>query len=154
MTSEIVIEKGSHAGSRVLLCKSLGMNWTLRKPCNDCPFLKKGGIRLHPARATEIMDAVTTNPGATFACHKTTVDDDSEGDRVVTMNSQHCAGALVFAEKQGLIDQPQMNRIAMRLSLFDPSKLQGHKQVFDSQEEMLDAQIPQQRAKRRARLRA
>lgn len=43
----------------------------LKRPCDNCPFRKEGGIRLHPGRAREIARGQIDNPGMTFPCHKT-----------------------------------------------------------------------------------
>ena len=104
------------------------MNYDLKTPCSNCPFRKEGGIRLRAARVKELI-RTTQNPGAEFACHKTTKDND-EGERRATEKSQHCAGALVFADKQGT--SSQMMRIAERFGGLDWRKLEGHTDVFDS----------------------
>lgn len=77
--------------------------------------------------------------GGTFPCHKTTVFDDNTGDLESTKTSLHCAGALIFAEKQGRCTQ--MMRIAERLGCYDAQKLMADTQavasVFSSTKEML-----------------
>lgn len=107
------------------------MRFNLIRPCDDCPFLKHGGIRLRKARAEEIGGMMISRDGGTFACHKTTDSGGSEGP------VQHCAGALVFAEKNEIATQAM--RIAERLQMYDHTKLQGHDDVFDTLEEMVDA---------------
>ncbi len=110
------------------------MKYDLKKPCANCPFLKKGGVKLRHARIDEIADGCTTNPGATFACHLTTEDVEDESgnyDREETPKSQHCAGALVYADKQGDLGMVQMHRIVMRLGLLDPTQLEGYNDVWD-----------------------
>jgi hypothetical protein len=115
------------------------MNYDLTKPCADCPFRKEGGILLRRARIMDIAAAVTSNPGTTFSCHKTVQhhdvdDDDDASDRIPGADEQHCAGALLFAKKQNALGFPQMQRIAMRLRLFDPNALTTEAQdtVWDS----------------------
>lgn len=107
------------------------MHFKLKRPCEDCPFLKKGGIRLRKARAEEIGGMMISRDGGTFACHKTTDAGGSEGP------VQHCAGALIFAEKNEIATQAM--RIAERLRMYDHTLLQGHEDVFDTLEEMVDA---------------
>lgn len=107
------------------------MHFKLKRPCEDCPFLKEGGIRLRKARAEEIGGMMLSRDGGTFACHKTTEAGGGEGPE------QHCAGALVFAEKNEIATQAM--RIAERLRMYDYTTLQGHDDVFDTLEEMLDA---------------
>jgi hypothetical protein len=80
--------------------------------------------------------------GGEFPCHKTlkAVDDDQDGEEhVVTEKSRHCAGALIFAEKNGTATQ--MMRISERLRLYDPSKLEGQDDVFDDMDEMLASAV-------------
>jgi hypothetical protein len=107
------------------------MHFKLKRPCEDCPFLKEGGIRLRKARAEEIGGMMLSSDGGTFACHKTTDSGGSEGPE------QHCAGALIFAEKHHTATQSM--RVAERLRMYDFTKLQGEDDVFDTIEEMLDA---------------
>ena len=107
------------------------MHFKLKRPCEDCPFLKVGGIRLRKARAEEIGGMMLASDGGTFACHKTTDSGGSEGP------VQHCAGALIFAEKNEIATQAM--RIAERLRMYDHTLLQGHEDVFDTLEEMVDA---------------
>jgi hypothetical protein len=113
------------------------MNYDLKAPCSNCPFRKEGGIRLRSARVKELI-RTTQNPGAEFACHKTTKSDD-EGERRTTAKSQHCAGALVYADKQGT--SSQMMRIAERFGGFDWTQLEGHAEVFDSSRDFLATAI-------------
>lgn len=112
------------------------MNYDLHSPCINCPFRKEGGIRLRAGRVRELIRN-TQNPGAEFACHKTLED----GKIVAT--SQHCAGALIFAQKQGT--STQMMRICERLRLFDPSKLKSLDAVFDSAAEFRATAIDRKR---------
>lgn len=95
------------------------MYFDLKKPCHNCPFLRKGGVRLTLARVREIAGYLLDSQGATFACHKTTVDND--GEMVETRDTRHCAGALIFMEKNGNVTQ--MVRIAERLGLYDAKML-------------------------------
>lgn len=116
------------------------MKYEMTKPCNNCPFLKVGGIPLHSERAREIARCATDSQGATFACHKTTKEG-HDGEMRTLLTSQHCAGALIFAEKHETANQ--MNRIAMRLGIYNPDKLDRSvfDDVFDDEEEMVEAQI-------------
>jgi hypothetical protein len=115
------------------------MHYDLHVPCSNCPFLKKGGIRLTPPRVKEIAGNMCSPDGKTFACHKTTGDRDDE--RVEIASSRHCAGALIFSEKHK--NATQMMRIAERLGMYDARKLMAEKEivdrVFDSVKEMQKA---------------
>jgi hypothetical protein len=115
------------------------MHFDLHVPCCNCPFLRKGGIRLTKPRVKRICRDILSDQGKTFACHKTTVDRD--GELVEAASSRHCAGALIFSEKHG--NCTQMVRIAERLGMYDPLKLMANQEVvdrvFDSASEMLKA---------------
>ncbi len=87
-------------------------------------------------RAEEIIESITT-VDQTFACHQTIEHDDSEdGDRTVTSNSEHCAGALILLEKQQ--SPNQMMRISERLGMYDRFKLNMGSKVFDTFDEFID----------------
>lgn len=115
------------------------MHFDLHVPCSNCPFLKKGGIRLTRARVNEIAGNSLSPDGKTFPCHKTTIDG-VEG-LVATASSRHCAGSLIFSEKHK--NATQMVRIAERLGLYNARKLMSQKEVvdkvFDSVREMQKA---------------
>jgi hypothetical protein len=117
------------------------MHYDLHKPCNNCPFLRKGGIRLHPSRVREIAGMMLSTAGGDFPCHKTTVEARDGFDRRATKDSRHCAGALIFAEKNG--NATQLMRIMERLGFYDAQALMKDKSitelVFDDMKEMLDA---------------
>lgn len=128
------------------------MNYDLRA---DCPFRKKNGIRLTRARVMEVA-ACAENPGGGFPCHKTVkfTDDEESYDQESydQEKAKHCAGALVFADKQGA--SSQMMRICERLGVYDPSKLRGHDIVFDSiEEDMLDTAVDIRRTPRKRKKR-
>ena len=120
------------------------MHYDLKKPCSNCPFLREGGIRLSESRVREIAGAMLEWNGFTFACHKTTIpgageDPDNEG-AVMKKDSRHCAGALIFAEKNE--NSNQMMRIAERLQMYKPQELMADQAVvdlvFDDLDDMLD----------------
>lgn len=120
------------------------MLYDLKKPCSNCPFLREGGVRLSEPRVREIAGAMLEWHGATFPCHKTTIDvEDDEGgsDRAAAPDSRHCAGALIFAEKNE--NANQLMRIAERLRMYKPKELMANQAVvdlvFDDLDEMLEA---------------
>lgn len=91
------------------------MNYDLKKPCADCPFLKSDkAVRLSKARAKEIAGMMLSPNGGDFTCHKTSPTTSS------AVNASHCAGALAFALKNG--NMTQMMRISQRLRMFDPEE--------------------------------
>lgn len=118
------------------------MDYDLKKPCNNCPFLREGGVRLHPLRVRDIAGGMLSSQGAEFACHKTTTkhtdDDDKFGEDEAGPDSKHCAGALIFALKNDTMTQ--MMRICHRIRAFDPETMMADKpaveSVFDTFDEM------------------
>lgn len=100
------------------------MDFDMTVPCGDCPFRKEGGIKLTKDRIRAIGGMMLDSQGGTFPCHRT-VDYAREraddGHRIPGPGEVHCAGALLFAEKQGKTHQ--MMRIMERLNLYDASKL-------------------------------
>jgi hypothetical protein len=114
----------------------------MKRPCDNCPFRKEGGIRLHPARARQIAKSQIDGQGATFPCHKTVnydaVDkDDDSGNHAWQRGNQYCAGALNFALNVGSLNQ--MMRIAARTG-WNPERMQDRSRCFRSVKEMVSAQ--------------
>jgi hypothetical protein len=111
------------------------MKMELTTPCDNCPFRVRGFIALCEDRVIEIAETATGPQGGTFACHKT-VEHGDDGEHLQREEEQHCAGALIFAEKQ---DNPtQLMRIYERFGGYDRTKLKGHDEVWDDLESMLD----------------
>lgn len=92
-----------------------GVVYTLTEPCDQCPFLIGSGFtwkRLHQHASGE------------FPCHKACdVDEEGDGAFIPKANGKtpHCAGALIFLEKQNA--PHQMMRICERLGFYDRRKL-------------------------------
>jgi hypothetical protein len=107
------------------------MNYDLKRPCIDCPFLR-GKAFLRSARARQIATDVLVR-GQTFSCHKT-LDYSGEGEPRDTKHTQHCAGALIMCENAGRPNQ--MMRIAERLGMYDASKLDMQADVYRTPTEM------------------
>ena len=81
-------------------------HYRLKKPCNNCPFLKKGAIALEPGRLQGIIDQLLTDDHATFQCHKTVHaetggDWDAEGQYHPSGHEAMCAGAASYLLKRG-----------------------------------------------------
>lgn len=115
------------------------MKYDMTKPCGVCPF-SRAGLKLSKERARELGGQIVNIRGEggrpEFPCHKTATIDD-EGGFIGDKDSQHCAGALIFAEKQ---DAPtQMMRLAERFGFYDRSKLDMGADVFDDLREMIAA---------------
>lgn len=111
-------------------------------PCAKCPFRTDIQPYLTKARVREIERALVRSD---FPCH-TTVNYDDESEYVPSGNEIHCAGALIVMEKE---ERPsQMMRIAERLGMYDHTKLDMDAPVFDSFDEMAEAQEPRRKRKR------
>jgi hypothetical protein len=114
----------------------------LHKPCPECPFTRgPKAVRVRRGRIIELTGLMLgRRGGGEFSCHNTveycdTCDEQGEGCPGHQTESRHCAGALIFAEKHGT--STQMMRVAQRLRLYDPARLEGKELVFDTVEEML-----------------
>jgi hypothetical protein len=102
------------------------MRFDLKRPCSHCPFRNDRAPYLNAKRARTIAESLVQH---TFACHETTVDTGA-GEREATVDSQHCAGALIMLEHAR---QPsQMMRIAERLRIYDRQRLDMASPVFQS----------------------
>lgn len=101
------------------------MRFELTRPCGTCPFRTDFAFVLRRARVEDILRALTEG-NRTFTCHNT------------RDCPQHCAGALILLERAR---RPNgMLRVAVRLRLYDPSKLDMAAPVYGSPEEMLAAE--------------
>lgn len=91
------------------------MQFTLKKPCKDCPFLRTENMfaSLTKDRMLDITHAIT-NENKTFTCHKTL--------NMPKMEQQHCAGALLYQRYHAAHKrQNDMLQIAERLGIYDPT---------------------------------
>jgi hypothetical protein len=89
------------------------MRFNMTKPCKDCPFRvgSSTNMTLAEGRIEEIVDDLRRD--MSFTCHKTL--------DMPNMEQEHCAGALIFLEKE---DNPnQIMRFAERIGLYDRHKL-------------------------------
>ena len=88
------------------------MNYSMTEPCDACPFLIGSGFEYR---------SLVAHASGEFACHKTCELSDETGVYEPKQKSLHCAGALIFLEKQ---EKPhQMMRISERLGFYDHTKL-------------------------------
>lgn len=93
------------------------MKYNLTTPCDECPFLKNSGFT---------REQLEDHARGEFACHKACdVKADEDGIDVFVKRENgktpHCAGALIYLEKQ---NRPhQMMRISERLGGYDRTKL-------------------------------
>lgn len=107
------------------------MRYSKTKPCDNCPFRRDIRSYLSKGRPLEFE-------GVEFSCHKTVDYSHDDGGRN-TKKTEHCAGSLILHEK---INKPhQMMRIMERIGFYDRTKLDMDAPVFDSFEEMNEAQL-------------
>lgn len=114
------------------------MKFTMTTPCASCPFREDVTFYLHPQRTREILTALLEHD-QTFTCHKTLHSegwDEDEEHYAHTGDEQHCAGALIMAER--LSKPPQLARIAERLRLYDHTKLDMAAPVFATPQAMVE----------------
>jgi len=111
----------------------------LVSPCRNCPFRTDVEPYLRHDRAVEIV--LGLRQGGEFACHKTTVRCDDDGDDTLVDDpgtSRVCAGALGIMLREGQLNQ--MARISARLGLFDPARIDAAAlPVYDSFDEWIAA---------------
>ncbi len=110
------------------------MNYNVKKPCGDCPFLADDSqaIRLRRSRAEEIGGMMLSSGGGDFICHKTSPTTSNAKE------ASHCAGALAFALKHD--NFTQMMRISERLGMFKPEEFEAidPDTIIDWPEDMAD----------------
>lgn len=107
----------------------------LTTPCKDCPF--RNDIRAYLSKdRVRGLEQDLAYRGNNFSCHKTVDYSHDDGGR--TENSCNCAGAMILLTKIGRTT-PSM-QFAERMGLFDFSKLDLDAPVFDTFQEMIDAQ--------------
>lgn len=103
--------------------------YALKKPCENCPFLKdkSKAIRLAPDRVNGIIASLLDESATSFSCHKTVYHPNTGGEWVEgedgeeryqqSGKEQQCAGALAVLEK---LNRPtQLMRIMERMGQYD-----------------------------------
>lgn len=112
------------------MTRGFGGRFSLRGPCADCPFRTDKPFFLGHDRAREIADSIVDDD-APFTCHKTI--DYSSGEADVTENGRECGGVMVILERMQHPNQGM--RIAERLGIYDPARLDMDAPVPDTMEE-------------------
>lgn len=120
------------------------MRFDVTTPCKECPFRRRGkhAVRLSRNRVLDVAGNMLDHQGATFSCHKAIHGRDAGRSYRPGINDVHCAGALIFAERND--NQTRMMHIAERIGLYDPSQFRSTKQrrlVFATIEEMLETAL-------------
>jgi hypothetical protein len=107
--------------------------FSLKKPCENCPFLKDGAIDLAPGRVDGIIENLVTDDWSHFQCHKTVHHpktggewvDTNEGSQYVSSGREAmCAGAVIYLEKLGRPNVPM--RMGRMIGVYQPDKLMVH----------------------------
>lgn len=112
------------------------MRYNLTTPCDACPFLIGSGFTYR---------SLLEHASGEFACHKACdVNEETGNFEARSEKTPHCAGALIFLEKQNM--PHQMMRICERLGRYDYRKLDMKAPVVASPS---DCRVPQ-RTKRSA----
>jgi hypothetical protein len=88
------------------------MNYDMRQPCRECPYLIGSGFP---------WKSLIEHSSGEFACHMACELNDKGEYEASRENTPHCAGALIFLEKQNT--PHQMMRICERIGLYDRTKL-------------------------------
>lgn len=101
------------------------MDYSMKKPCDNCPFRSDKPFPLAEGRVEEILG------GGSFPCHKTTTEGGTDGK-----NQKACAGLMILLEKEG---QPnQMMRISERLGFYDHTKLDMDAPIYDNIDDCIE----------------
>jgi hypothetical protein len=119
------------------------VRFDVTSPCKSCPFRRRGkhAVRLTRSRVEEVAGNMLDPNGGTFSCHNEAHGDtgDAPGDEYQpSIDDVHCAGALIFAERNE--NQTRMMQIAERLGLYEPDQFCTTRQrrlVFATIDEML-----------------
>jgi hypothetical protein len=111
------------------------MNFNMKAPCANCPFLKEGAIDLHPGRLDGIKAHLLESDGNIFMCHKTVhsklggkwAEDD---DRYIPSGHEsYCMGAAAYQwhhERESVI-----MRVEMLLGRITPDQLEAIAEQID-----------------------
>lgn len=115
------------------------MNFSLKRPCPDCPFVPGAFQGLRSKRRREIGEAVL-HDDKTFTCHKTISGgtDDETGEYIIGPKDQHCAGLLIVLKKSNKIWDNAMIRLAAMFTLFNPDDLDMNAETYNSVEEFME----------------
>ena len=110
--------------------------YRLKSPCDNCPFRTDITPFIKGERAEEIFESLVR--GATFPCHKTLdYDSSDDGSPVEKETTAHCAGALIMLEHMNMPNQ--MMRIAERIGVYDPARLDMNAPVYDDADEFINS---------------
>ena len=100
------------------------MNYKLTTPCKSCPYLIGSGFT---------WASLKLHASGEFGCHNVCDLNDETGTYEPHHKTPHCAGALIFLEKQNA--PHQMMRICERLGMYDRNKLNMNALVISNQKD-------------------
>lgn len=85
---------------------SLKRQFSLQKPCSNCPFKSgSGSIELQEGRREQIIEDLLRGHSTAFSCHKTVYRSDNrnhdEDGNYVPNDVTHCPGAVAVCQKAG-----------------------------------------------------
>lgn len=107
--------------------------FSLKQPCQDCPFRKDVDMlgSLRPGRMKEITDNLKT--GGTFPCHKT-IDYNKEriDGKMDLKNEKFCAGAMGYVYNQG-IGHPML-RLAEFYDFLKPDEIKDLDKIINDED--------------------
>lgn len=116
-------------------------HFKMKKPCEDCPFLKEGAIELNEGRlegiVEDLLDENRLAPDglpkmSTFHCHKSVYSKnggttDEEGKYNPSHKESMCAGAMIYLMKIG---RPTIGmRMGMAWDVMKKDDLMSHQDL-------------------------
>lgn len=116
------------------------MQFTLKKPCGNCPFKREGAIELRPGRVEGIKEHLLSKDTNFFQCHKSVhngktggewvEDDEGEQAYIPSEKEQVCVGSLIWQYKKGRL--PIVARLAIAFGKLDLDTLRaGENAIID-----------------------
>ncbi|GAA0854014.1 hypothetical protein ABER99_20340 [Paenibacillus glucanolyticus] len=100
--------------------------FSIKKPCNNCPFLIENDLNLKPGRLEEIIRKLHDN--IPFHCHKT-IDYSKESIEDQVENASYCGGSMVYLKKCNNTNVPM--RLGQLLGYLNPDELRGEEIVIE-----------------------
>jgi hypothetical protein len=107
----------------------------MRKPCNDCPFLKGTKYFFTEERSKEILHAITHD--RLFHCHKTV---DYSSNQPSTESAIFCTGSAIFLENAiaGGWRSNMMYRLAVQCGGINPDDIVQSNEVYDNSADFIN----------------
>lgn len=116
------------------------MEFALKKPCSNCPFLRTPFFYLHKKRKEEIASSLLF-ADQLFPCHKTTNGEWDEEYEEYTEGGaeQHCSGALAVLLKEDRLFDNFPLRLAVKEKWLDTTKIDMEANTYETMQEFIDA---------------